>query len=124
MSAPIKLTDLVKRPNPGQAGRPIQVRTNFFEVKTLPNINIHHYDVTITPDVPPPVNRRIFDQFVLLNSKSDLGDAKPVFDGKKNLFSSKELPFDSRTFEVNNSKINKYHKNHNHKGPNENKSLV
>ncbi|KAF9123989.1 hypothetical protein BGW39_008545 [Mortierella sp. 14UC] len=100
MSAPIRLTDLVKRPNPGRAGKAIQVRTNFFEVKTLPDINIHHYDVTITPDVPPPVNRRIFDQFVLLNSKSDLADAKPVFDGRKNFFSSKELPFDSRTFEV------------------------
>ncbi|KAF9906622.1 hypothetical protein EC991_000423 [Linnemannia zychae] len=100
MSAPIKLTDLVKRPNPGKAGKAIQVRTNFFEVKTLPDINIHHYDVTITPDVPPPVNRRIFEQFVLVNSKSDLGDAKPVYDGRKNLFSSKELPFDSRTFEI------------------------
>ncbi|KAF9156218.1 argonaute 1, partial [Linnemannia schmuckeri] len=100
MSAPIKLTELVKRPNPGQAGRAIQVRTNFFEVKTLPDINIYHYDVTITPDVPPPVNRRIFDQFVLLNSKSDLADALPVFDGRKNLFSAKQLPFDSRTFEI------------------------
>ncbi|KAG0274373.1 hypothetical protein BGZ95_009860 [Linnemannia exigua] len=100
MSAPIKLTDLVKRPGIGKAGKAIKVRSNFFEVKALPDINIYHYDVTITPDVPPPVNRRIFDQFVLLNSKSDLADSMPVYDGRKNLFSSKELPFDSRTFEV------------------------
>ncbi|KAF9100443.1 argonaute 1 [Mortierella sp. GBA35] len=100
MSAPITLTELVMRGNPGQLGKPIKVRTNFFEVKDLPNINIHHYDVTIAPDVPPPVNRRIFDHFVLLNSKSDLADAKPVFDGRKNMFSPKALPFDSRTFEI------------------------
>ncbi|KAK3835053.1 MAG: Piwi domain-containing protein [Linnemannia gamsii] len=100
MSAPIKLTELVKRPGLGKAGKAIKVRSNFFEVKALPDINIHHYDVTITPDVPPPVNRRIFDQFVLLNSKSDLADSMPVFDGRKNLFSAKELPFESRTFEV------------------------
>ncbi|KAF9931666.1 hypothetical protein FBU30_009727 [Linnemannia zychae] len=100
MSAPIKLTDLAKRPGAGKVGKVVKVRTNFFEVKTLPDINIHHYDVTISPDVPPPVNRRVFEQFVLLNSKSDLVGAKPVFDGRKNLFSAKELPFDGRTFEI------------------------
>jgi len=99
-AAPIHLTDVVKRPDVGTAGNRIQVRTNFFEVLNLPNINVHHYDVTITPDVPPPVNRKIFAQFVERHRVSDLKGVRPVYDGRKNMFSAKALPFDSKTFEV------------------------
>src|SRR5690554_859328 len=96
MSAPIHLTDLVLRPAVGTLGRSIQVRANFFEVTTMPNNNIHHYDVTITPDVPPPVNRKVFEHFITLHRRSDLGNANPVYDGRKNLFSAKALPFDAK----------------------------
>ncbi|KAF9179239.1 hypothetical protein BGZ50_007129 [Haplosporangium sp. Z 11] len=99
MSAPIRLTDLVLRPAVGSLGKNIQVRTNFFDV-TIPNINIHHYDVTITPDVPAPVNRKVFKHFITLHRVSDLGNANPVYDGKFNLYSAKALPFEARTFDI------------------------
>lgn len=66
----------------------------------MPDITVQHYDVVITPDVPPPVCRKVFEQFVARHSASDLGNARPVFDGRSNLFSATALPFESRTFEV------------------------
>ncbi|KAF9207103.1 eukaryotic translation initiation factor 2C, 2 [Haplosporangium sp. Z 27] len=99
MSA-LQLTDYVKRPSVGKAGRQIQVRSNFFEITQLPNITIHHYDMSVTPDVPPLLNRKIFDQFITLYRESDLEGTRPVFDGRKNMFSPKKFPFESRTFEV------------------------
>src|SRR2546423_6263312 len=81
-------------------GRTINVRTNFFEVKSLPDTNIYHYNVTIIPEVPPILNRRIFQRFEELHSRSDLGRIKPVYDGHKNLYTAKPLPFSSATFNV------------------------
>lgn len=59
---------------------------------------IHHYDINITSDMPS-ANRRLFEA-IKAYRESDLGGAKPVFDGRKNMFSSKELTFESRTFDV------------------------
>ncbi|KAF9435066.1 hypothetical protein BGZ76_006969, partial [Entomortierella beljakovae] len=98
--ADLQHTDLVLRPGIGSAGRPIQVRSNFFEITQLPSITVYHYDVSVTPDVPPPVNRRIFMDFMKQYGQSDLEGTKPVFDGRKNMFSPKKFPFDSRTFEI------------------------
>ncbi|CAG8604515.1 4978_t:CDS:10 [Ambispora leptoticha] len=86
----IKLTDFVLRPSLGKAGKPTRVRTNFFEVTNLPDINVIHYDVTITPDVPPAINKRVYKHF----EDQWLVSTKPVFDGRKNLFSPKPLSFD------------------------------
>ena len=77
----------------GRLGRPIKVRANFFEIKKLPDTNIHHYDVTITPEVPPALNRRIYMHFEETNSEA-LGRIKPVYDDRKNLYTVKPLPFD------------------------------
>src|SRR3954454_3215391 len=74
-------TEFVRRPGLGKAGRAIKVRANFFEVKSLPDANVHHYDITITPDVPPALNRRIYQQFEHMNSKGQLGGIRPVYDG-------------------------------------------
>ncbi|KAG0077322.1 hypothetical protein BGZ90_007372, partial [Linnemannia elongata] len=101
MSAPpIQVTEYVRRPAPGKLGKAVNIHSNFFEVKQLPNIMIHHYDVTVTPDVPPPVNRKIFEQLTTSYRESDLNGARPVFDGRKNIFSPKAFPFESRTFEI------------------------
>ncbi|KAK3837132.1 MAG: Piwi domain-containing protein [Linnemannia elongata] len=97
---PIQVTEYVRRPAPGKVGKAVNIHSNFFEVKQLPNITIHHYDVTVTPDVPPPVNRKVFEQLTTSYRESDLNGARPVFDGRKNIFSPKAFPFDSRTFEV------------------------
>ncbi|ORZ26299.1 Piwi domain-domain-containing protein [Lobosporangium transversale] len=96
----LQLTDFVKRPATGKLGRPITVRANFFEVTKLPNVTVYHYDVTVTPEVPPPVNRKLYDQFINTYGNTDLGGARPVYDGRKSLFSPKDLNFDSRTFDV------------------------
>jgi len=99
MSA-LNLTPYVKRPAVGKKGQPITVRANFFEVKQLPDVTVHHYDVTVTPDVPPPVNRKIFEQFITTFGNTDLAGARPVYDGRKSLFSPKDLRFDSKTFDI------------------------
>ncbi|KAI1319425.1 argonaute 1 [Mortierella claussenii] len=96
----LQLTEFVKRPAAGKAGKPTTVRANFFEVSKLPDITVHHYDVTVTPDVPPPVNRKIYEQFIATYADSELGGARPVYDGRKNLFSPMELQFESRIFDV------------------------
>ncbi|KAF9359202.1 Eukaryotic translation initiation factor 2C [Mortierella sp. AD094] len=96
----LQLSDFVKRPSAGKSGREIKVRTNFFEITQLPDITVHHYDLSVTPDVPPPVNRKIFEAFMNQYRDSDLEGAQPVFDGRKNLFSPKKFSFDSRTFDV------------------------
>ncbi|KAG0302521.1 hypothetical protein BGZ98_007426 [Dissophora globulifera] len=96
----LKLTPYVKRPAVGTKGQEIAVRANFFEVNKLPDVVVHHYDVTVTPDVPPPVNRKIFEQFIITFGNTDLAGARPVYDGRKSLFSPKDLKFDSKTFDI------------------------
>src|ERR1043166_4301936 len=83
-------------------GRVINVRTNFFEVKSLPDANIYHYNVTITPEVSSTLNRKIFQHFEVLHSKNEFGKIKPVYDGHKNLYTASPLPFGkAATFNVN-----------------------
>ncbi|KAJ3089874.1 hypothetical protein HK102_005260 [Quaeritorhiza haematococci] len=84
------------RPGIGSSGRQIQVRANFFPVQSLPGQNIHHYDVNITPDVPPAKNRRIYqlwEDSSLLSGA--LNGIRPVYDGRKNVFAARPLPLDS-----------------------------
>ncbi|KAG0307405.1 hypothetical protein BGZ98_000370, partial [Dissophora globulifera] len=99
MASSLQVTEFVRRPDVGTMGRPVTIRANFFEITRLPNLNVHHYDVTITPDVPPLLNRRIFQQMIHVHSETDLGGAKPVFDGRKSIFASRALPFESRSFD-------------------------
>ncbi|KAG0353510.1 hypothetical protein BGZ54_002214, partial [Gamsiella multidivaricata] len=100
MAAPYQLTEFVSRPSPGTLGKPIVIRSNFFHITRLPDVNVHHYDVTITPDVPPPVNRRIFKQLIDVHGHTDLGGSRPVFDGRKNIFAPRAFPFESRSFDI------------------------
>ncbi|RUS34172.1 Piwi domain-containing protein [Jimgerdemannia flammicorona] len=94
-------TENVKRPGLGCLGREINIRSNFFEVQSLPSADIYHYDVTILNDVtplmkiPPSLNRRIWQQFEdeKLNARV-LGRFRPIYDGRKNAYSPKALPFD------------------------------
>jgi hypothetical protein len=78
---PFQLTEFVKRPGVGHVGKLIRVRTNFFEVITMPDMDILHYDVTITPEVPQQLNRKVFERFSEQNRTGALGGVKPVFDG-------------------------------------------
>ncbi|CAG8640305.1 9527_t:CDS:10, partial [Ambispora leptoticha] len=82
---------LAMRPGFGEIGNKIRVRTNFFEVTYLPDNNIIHYDVTISPDVPPVLNRKVFQEFETHN-RGALGGIRPIFDGRKNIFAPRPLP--------------------------------
>ncbi|CAJ0901466.1 3482_t:CDS:10 [Entrophospora sp. SA101] len=97
-----RLTDFVERPDYGTKGRAINVRTNFFRITSLPESNIIHYDVTISPDVPPVINRKVYEEFEALHRNEALGGIKPVFDGRKNVFSPRPLALheDAGTFDV------------------------
>jgi eukaryotic translation initiation factor 2C len=98
----LQLTEFVKRPDVGNTGRATRVRANFFEVQSFPQNNIHHYDVTITPDVPPVINRKIWKTFEDQDGQGSLKGIKPVYDGRKNIFSPKALPLEDNAgmFEV------------------------
>lgn len=80
-----------RRPNLGTEGRPIMLRANHFEIR-MPRGYLHHYDVTITPDkCPRKVNREIIETMVQSYSKI-FGNLKPVFDGRKNMYTRDDLP--------------------------------
>ncbi|TNN44812.1 Protein argonaute-1 [Liparis tanakae] len=73
-----------RRPGMGTVGKPIKLLANYFEVE-IPKIDVHHYEVDIKPDkCPRRVNR------------------KPVYDGKKNIYTVLALPIGSEKvdFEV------------------------
>lgn len=42
---------------PGRQGNPITIKTNFVEVKKMPSGMVYHYDIDISPTVPPRLNR-------------------------------------------------------------------
>ncbi|KAI7870721.1 Piwi domain-containing protein [Spinellus fusiger] len=88
----LNLTDLVKRPGIGRVGKPVRVRSNFFEVTSFPTQNIHHYDVTIDPaDSPPALCRKIWKTFEDMDGQGVLKGIKTIYDGRKNVFSPKLL---------------------------------
>ncbi|KAH7948294.1 hypothetical protein HPB52_020264 [Rhipicephalus sanguineus] len=112
-----------RRPNVGTEGRPILLRANHFQI-SMPRGFLHHYDVTITPDkcprkvnrwvVPPPpleiiseskcVNknpccREIIETMVQSYSKI-FGNQKPVFDGRKNMYTRDDLPLGKEKAEL------------------------
>ncbi|XP_063728094.1 protein argonaute-2-like isoform X3 [Symsagittifera roscoffensis] len=79
------------RPDQGREGRPIYLRANHFKIK-LPNIDIFHYDVTITPEkCPRRVNREVIDTMFRANPQTFQSNHKPVYDGRKNLYSKQPL---------------------------------
>ena len=72
-------------------GRQIALRANFFKVR-LPQGVIHHYDISILPDkCPRRVNRDVVEAMVSSYRKI-FETQKPVFDGRKNLYSRTPLP--------------------------------
>ncbi|EIE85427.1 hypothetical protein G6F46_009276 [Rhizopus delemar] len=101
----LKLTELVTRPGAGKAGKPVRVRANFFEVASFITSNVFHYDVTIDPpSAPPAVYRKIWKAFEDSNGQGILVGIKTIYDGRKNVFSPKELHLgeeNAKQFEVN-----------------------
>ncbi|KAH9077159.1 argonaute-like protein [Lactarius deliciosus] len=92
----------VKRPGQGTGGRPIEVFTNNFATE-LDQGTIYHYDVISPADRPLPAARN-FEIIQMLQTQVEPAlFARPgVYDGRKNLFTAYELPFESggREFSV------------------------
>nr|XP_056378794.1 protein argonaute-2 isoform X2 [Hyla sarda] len=80
------------RPDFGTSGRTIKLQANFFEMD-IPKIEIYHYEIDIKPEkCPRRVNREIVEHMVLHFKGQIFGDRKPVFDGRKNLYTAMPLP--------------------------------
>ncbi|XP_024545686.1 protein argonaute PNH1 isoform X2 [Selaginella moellendorffii] len=88
------------RPGRGQTGVKCIVKVNHFFAE-LPDKDLHHYDVTITPEVTSRgVNRAVMEQLVKLHRDSSLGHRLPVYDGRKSLYTAGPLPFHYKDFQV------------------------
>ena len=89
-----------KRPNFGTVGKTIALRTNFFQLR-LPKGDIHHYDLSISPDkCPRRVNRNVVETMVNTYHKV-FGGQRPVFDGRKKPYSGKALTIGRKPVSVN-----------------------
>ncbi|KAL5699183.1 Protein argonaute mel1 [Ranunculus cassubicifolius] len=88
------------RPGYGTLGTKCVIRANHFLV-TLAERDLHHYDVTITPEViSRGVNRAVMRQLVKTYKDSHMGDLQPVYDGRKGLFTAGPLPFTTKEFNI------------------------
>ncbi|KAH7943164.1 hypothetical protein HPB52_005953 [Rhipicephalus sanguineus] len=102
-----------RRPAQGKLGRPIQLTANHFSVE-IPAGNVYHYDVEIfsenNKEVKIPEKRkyrcistkinRLVIELLVKKYRIDLGNCVPAFDGRKNLYTRRELKFRERTFAV------------------------
>lgn len=88
------------RPGFGRAGRKCVIRANHFLVDVVDK-DLHHYDVTITPEVTSKnVCREIISELVTAYRESHLGKCWPAYDGRKSLYTAGSLPFSSKDFVV------------------------
>uniref|UniRef100_A0A669DW12 Argonaute RISC component 1 n=1 Tax=Oreochromis niloticus TaxID=8128 RepID=A0A669DW12_ORENI len=91
-----------RRPGMGTVGKPIRLLANYFEVE-IPKMDVYHYEVDIKPDkCPRRVNREVVEYMVQHFKPQLFGDRKPVYDGKKNIYTVLALPIGSEKvdFEV------------------------
>ncbi|KAH0463739.1 hypothetical protein IEQ34_006525 [Dendrobium chrysotoxum] len=83
----------------GNEGSSISLLANHFLVQFDPKQTIFHYDVDISPRPSKEIARKIKSKLVMENSDV-LAGAMPVFDGRKNLYSSVEFQDDRIEFFV------------------------
>ncbi|KAB2625479.1 protein argonaute 10 [Pyrus ussuriensis x Pyrus communis] len=95
-----KSLSFAPRPGYGQVGIKCVVKANHFFAE-LPEKDLNHYDVRITPEVASTaVNRAIMAELVRLYKESDLGMRLPAYDGRKSLYTAGELPFAWKEFNI------------------------
>ncbi|KAI0529001.1 hypothetical protein KFK09_001546 [Dendrobium nobile] len=82
-------------------GDECMVKANHFLAKFSTDKVFYQYDVSITPEVSSrSVNRSVIRELVRIHRVSDLGNRLPVYDGRKNLYTAGELPFESEDFQI------------------------
>ncbi|XP_039779696.1 protein argonaute 1C-like isoform X1 [Panicum virgatum] len=88
------------RPGKGSVGTRCLVKANHFFAQ-LPDRDLHHYDVSITPEVTSRLlSRAIIKELVNLHKQSYLGGRLPAYDGRKSLYTAGPLPFTSQEFHI------------------------
>ncbi|XP_070294240.1 protein argonaute-2 isoform X5 [Salvelinus sp. IW2-2015] len=88
------------RPDFGTMGRTIKLQANFFEME-IPKLEVYHYDIDIKPEkCPRRVNREIVEHMVQHFKTQIFGDRKPVYDGRKNLYTAMPLPIGREKVEL------------------------
>ncbi|CDP07006.1 unnamed protein product [Coffea canephora] len=93
-----KATRFPQRPGFGTVGQKCVVRANHFLVGVADR-DLHHYDVSITPEVSSKkVCRDVMRELVKSHKLSHLGNRALAYDGKKNVYAAGPLPFSSKEF--------------------------
>ncbi|KAI5005322.1 hypothetical protein ZWY2020_032565 [Hordeum vulgare] len=88
------------RPGFGTTGQVCLVRANHFFVG-LVDKGLHQYDVSISPEPKMKgVFRAVMSRLVTEHQDTTLGGRLPAYDGRKNLYTAGELPFNTKEFEV------------------------
>uniref|UniRef100_A0A8C5AEE5 Uncharacterized protein n=1 Tax=Gadus morhua TaxID=8049 RepID=A0A8C5AEE5_GADMO len=86
------LFSLPRRPGYGTMGKPIKLLANCFQVD-IPKIDVYLYEVDIKPEkCPRRVNREVVDSMVQHFKVTIFGDRRPVYDGKRSLYTAHPLP--------------------------------
>uniref|UniRef100_A0A674EZP0 Protein argonaute-3-like n=1 Tax=Salmo trutta TaxID=8032 RepID=A0A674EZP0_SALTR len=81
-----------RRPGFGTMGKPIKLLANCFQVD-IPKMDIYLYEVDINPEkCPRRVNREVVDSMVKHFKVTIFGDRRPVYDGKRSLYTANPLP--------------------------------
>ncbi|GMJ10787.1 ARGONAUTE 5 [Hibiscus trionum] len=89
-----------QRPGYGTLGTKCTVRANHFLVDVA-TMDVHHYDVTISPEVTSKkVNRDIMKELHKTYKDSHLGNRRLAYDGRKSFYTAGALPFESKEFVV------------------------
>nr|WGH50461.1 argonaute 5 [Nicotiana benthamiana] len=88
------------RPGYGTVGRKCLIRANHFFVHVADR-DLHHYDVTISPEVlSKKVCREIMSRLVNDYKQSHLGSWNLAYDGGKSIYTAGPLPFSSKDFVI------------------------
>uniref|UniRef100_A0A673LM05 Protein argonaute-3-like n=1 Tax=Sinocyclocheilus rhinocerous TaxID=307959 RepID=A0A673LM05_9TELE len=88
----IALFSVPRRPGYGTVGKPIKLLANCFQVE-IPKMDVYLYEVDIKPEkCPRRVNREVVDSMVQHFKVTIFGDRRPVYDGKKSLYTANPLP--------------------------------
>ncbi|KDP32340.1 hypothetical protein JCGZ_13265 [Jatropha curcas] len=89
-----------KRPGYGQLGTKCMVKANHF-LAEIPYSDLSQYSVEISPEVTSrKLSKAIMTQLVKLYRETDLGMRLPVYDGRRNLYTAKSLPFTCKNFTI------------------------
>ncbi|XP_025190383.1 protein argonaute-2-like [Melanaphis sacchari] len=87
------------RPDLGQKGRSIALRTNHFKI-SIPRVFVHHYSINVQPDSCPLIINKLIIQYMISAYSKVFSSVKPVYDGGNNLYTKDPLPIGKDQIEL------------------------